>query len=79
MSAAEVEAHERQIAEGARWQALQALSDAEKARLRADRLAAEAVAQARNVGISWERIGAALGSTGEGARRRYLGRHSTPR
>jgi len=37
---------------------------------------AEAVATARDAGVSWSAIGSMLGTSGEAARKRYSGQHA---
>ena len=53
--------------------AIRSLQRLAKKREQLDRQADELVAVARDAGVSWERIGAALGMTGNGARKRFAG------
>jgi len=50
-----------------------ALLEAAQAQLdQAERLRIRRIEEARALGVTWERIGAALGMSGEGARRAFL-------
>jgi hypothetical protein len=49
------------------------IAEAVRARNEAERMLAEAVAAARNAGLSWAGIGACVGITGEAVRQRYGG------
>ena len=53
--------------------ALRSLERLRKKREQLDDQADELVAAARDLGLSWERIGHALGMTGTGARKRFSG------
>lgn len=55
------------------WQALVAVRDRHTAVAAAERELAAAVQAARDLGVSWHRIGLAVGLTSEGARRRWGG------
>lgn len=55
---------------------LQAIRTAVTERAATERRVAEAVATAREVGVSWSAIGSMLGTSGEAARKRYSGQHA---
>ncbi len=59
---------------GALEVALGGLRQARQARVIADAWEARAVPEAREAGLSWDRIGEALGASGESLRRRHGGR-----
>ena len=50
---------------------LQAIREAATERAATERRVAEAVAAAREAGVSWSAIGSMLGTSGEAARKRY--------
>ncbi len=54
---------------------LHAIRDAVTERAASERRIAEAVASAREAGVSWSAIGSMLGTSGEAARKRYAGQH----
>lgn len=54
--------------------ALQAIREAVTQRAATERHIADAVAAARDAGVSWSAIGSMLGTSGEAARKRY-GQH----
>ena len=54
---------------------LHAIREAVTERATSERRIAEAVASAREVGVSWSAIGSMLGTSGEAARKRYAGQH----
>jgi hypothetical protein len=55
---------------------LHAIREAVTERAATERRVAEAVATAREAGVSWSAIGSMLGTSGEAARKRYSGRHA---
>jgi FAD/FMN-containing dehydrogenase len=54
---------------------LHAIREAVTERAATERRVAEAVAAAREAGVSWSAIGSMLGTSGEAARKRYAGQH----
>jgi len=54
---------------------LHAIREAVTERAASERRIAEAVASAREAGVSWSAIGSMLGTSGEAARKRYAGQH----
>ncbi len=54
---------------------LHAIRKAVTERAAGERRIAEAVASAREAGVSWSAIGSMLGTSGEAARKRYAGQH----
>ena len=56
---------------------LHALREAVTERAATERRVAEAVAAAREAGVSWSAIGSMLGTSGEAARKRYSGQQAT--
>ena len=54
---------------------LHAIREAVTERAATERRVAEAVAAAREAGVSWSAIGSMLGTSGEDARKRYAGQH----
>ena len=54
---------------------LHAIREAVTERATSERRIAEAVASAREAGVSWSAIGSMLGTSGEAARKRYAGQH----
>lgn len=54
---------------------LHAIREAVTERAASERRVAEAVASAREAGVSWSAIGSMLGTSGEAARKRYAGQH----
>jgi FAD/FMN-containing dehydrogenase len=54
---------------------LHAIREAVTERAATERRVAEAVAAAREAGVSWSAIGSMLGTSGEAARKRYAGLH----
>lgn len=54
---------------------LHAIREAVTERAASERRIAQAVASAREAGVSWSAIGAMLGTSGEAARKRYAGQH----
>lgn len=54
---------------------LHAIREAVTERAASERRVAEAVASAREAGVSWSAIGSMLGTSGEAARKRYAGHH----
>ena len=54
---------------------LHAIREAVIERAATERRVAEAVASAREAGVSWSAIGSMLGTSGEAARKRYAGQH----
>ena len=54
---------------------LHAIREAVTERDASERRIAEAVASAREAGVSWSAIGSMLGTSGEAARKRYAGQH----
>ena len=54
---------------------LHAIREAVTERAASERRIAEAVASAREAGVSWSAIGSMLGTSGEAARKRYSGQH----
>ena len=58
--------------------ALEAIRRGAAARARAERAIVQAVPVARSAGASWHAIGALLGMTGEGARKRCGGQEGPP-
>lgn len=54
---------------------LHAIREAVTERAATERRVAEAVATAREAGVSWSAIGGMLGTSGEAARKRYAGQH----
>jgi len=73
------EDYEPDPADRPRAESLAAVHRAVLARAEAEAALAEAVAQARQAGVSWASIGARLGTSGEAARQRYGGREDRPR
>ena len=55
---------------------LHAIRKAVTERAATERCVAEAVANAREAGVSWSAIGSMLGTSGEAARKRYSGQHA---
>jgi FAD/FMN-containing dehydrogenase len=55
---------------------LHAIREAVTERAATERHIAEAVAAAREGGVSWAAIGGTLGTSGEAARKRYRGQHA---
>lgn len=55
---------------------LHAIRDAGTDRAATERRLVEAVAEARDAGVSWSVIGGILGTSGEAARKRYSGHHA---
>ncbi len=55
---------------------LHAIRDAVTERAATERRVVEAVAAAREAGVSWSVIGGMLGTSGEAARKRYGGQHA---
>lgn len=53
---------------------LRAIRVAVTARADSERRVADAVASAREAGVAWSAIGMMLGTSGEAARKRYIGR-----
>jgi hypothetical protein len=56
---------------------LRAIRTAVTERAATERRVAEAVAAAREAGVSWSAIASMLGTSGEVARKRYSGQHAT--
>lgn len=54
---------------------LRAIRDAVTQRAASEQRIADTVATARAAGVSWSAIGAMLGTSGEAARKRYIGHH----
>ena len=54
---------------------LHAIREAVTERAATERRVADAVAAAREAGVSWSAIGSMLGTSGEAARKRYAGQH----
>lgn len=54
---------------------LHAIREAVRERAATERRVAEAVATAREAGVSWSAIGSMLGTSGEAARKRYSRQH----
>ena len=55
---------------------LHAIREAVTERAATERRVAEAVAAAREAGVSWSAIGSMLGTSGEAARKRYSGQQA---
>jgi len=55
---------------------LHAIRTAATERAATERRVAEAVATAREAGVSWSAIGSMLGTSGEAARKQYSGQHA---
>jgi hypothetical protein len=55
---------------------LRAIREAVTQRAATERHVAEAIAAARDEGVSWSAIGAMLGTSGEAARKRYGRKHT---